>query len=91
MRLGRMRRWRLRCEFTSISCANFPTSGNAFTGGGGGAGWLACGGMPGGSGIAIIRYNSGSGSGGNYTNVSGGYTYHTFLGSNTFTFAGRVF
>ena len=63
------------------------TAGSANTGGGGGGG-----GYPtnkqsgaGGSGIVVIRYpGSTRGSGGTVTS-SGGYTYHTFTTSGTFT------
>jgi hypothetical protein len=59
------------------------TAGAANTGGGGGAG-LA--GKNGGSGIVILRYQSATqrGSGGTVTQ-SGGYFYHTFTSSGTFT------
>lgn len=62
------------------------TAGTANTGGGGGGGisttWN---GGAGGSGIVIIRYpGSQVGTGGTVTS-SGGYTYHTFTSSGTFT------
>jgi hypothetical protein len=61
-----------------------PTAGTANTGGGGG-GASASAGAAGGSGVVIIRYlGSTRGSGGTITS-SGGYTYHTFTSSGTFT------
>ena len=61
-------------------------AGTANTGGGGGgAGYTASGGGAGGSGVVIIRYlGSTRGSGGTITSA-GGYTYHTFTSSGTFT------
>jgi hypothetical protein len=51
-------------------------------GGGGGDGGQ---GTAGGSGIVIIRYSGGTvGSGGTITSA-GGFTYHTFTASGTFT------
>lgn len=68
-----------------------PRTGTVNTGGGGGGSGANAGGgnrsayVTGGSGIAIIRYQgSQRGSGGTITS-SGGYTYHTFTGSGTFT------
>ncbi|MFZ9326463.1 MAG: glycine-rich domain-containing protein [Polynucleobacter sp.] len=63
-----------------------PEAGIANTGGGGGGGYHAYGnGAAGGSGIVIIRYPGlQRGVGGTITQ-SGGYTYHTFLTSGTFT------
>jgi hypothetical protein len=68
-------------KFSAV--AGDPNTGNGgggikATGGGSGA--------SGGSGIVIVRYVSGSasGTGGTITN-SGGYTYHTFTGSATYT------
>jgi hypothetical protein len=59
-------------------------AGTGNTGGGGGGGNAFAGGN-GGSGIVIIRYlGSQVGSGGTVTS-SGGYTYHTFTSSGTFT------
>jgi hypothetical protein len=61
-------------------------SGVANTGGGGGAsGWNSNGGV-GGSGIAIIRYIGTPIATGGTIVQSGGYTYHTFTSSGTFTF-----
>ena len=69
------------------------TAGSANTGGGGGGaggngnGADSQGGNPGtgGSGIVVIRYaGSQRGSGGTITS-SGGYTYHTFTTSGTYT------
>jgi hypothetical protein len=58
--------------------------GGANTGGGGGGGQNIPAGA-GGSGIVIIRYLGGTrGSGGTITSA-GGYTYHTFTSSGTFT------
>ncbi len=65
-------------------------AGTANTGGGGGAGVrnqnsTSYGGGAGGSGVVIIRYaGAQKGSGGTVTS-SGGYTYHTFTSSGTFT------
>lgn len=57
----------------------------ANTGGGGGGGRLGSAGGNGGSGVVIIRYAGGQkGSGGTVTS-SGGYTYHTFTTSGTYT------
>jgi len=57
----------------------------ANTGGGGGGGRLGSAGGNGGSGVVIIRYSgSQKGSGGTVTS-SGGYTYHTFTTSGTYT------
>jgi hypothetical protein len=66
-----------------------PGNGTTNTGGGGGGGTGSSYGPQtsgaGGSGIVIIRYQgSQKGSGGTVT-TSGGYTYHTFTGSGTFT------
>jgi len=64
-----------------------PTSGSANTGGGGGGlgGNTAFSSGSGGSGIAIIRYAGAQrGTGGTVTS-SGGYTYHTFTTSGTYT------
>lgn len=64
------------------------TAGTANTGGGGGGGGNAGTGAnsgAGGSGVVIIRYAGAQrGSGGTVTS-SGGYTYHTFTTSGTFT------
>jgi len=60
-----------------------PTAGTANTGGGGGGDGGT--GYAGGSGVVIIRYSGSQvGSGGTVTSA-GGYTYHTFTGSGTFT------
>lgn len=62
-------------------------NGTANTGGGGGGSRNTGGnyGGNGGSGVVIIRYSgSTKGSGGTVTSA-GGYTYHTFTGSGTFT------
>lgn len=62
-------------------------NGSANTGGGGGGSYPTTGlaGGAGGSGIVIVRYaGSQRGSGGTVTS-SGGYTYHTFTTSGTFT------
>ena len=59
--------------------------GTANTGGGGGGGNSTNVGSSGGSGVAIIRYaGSQRGTGGTVTS-SGGYTYHTFTSSGTYT------
>jgi hypothetical protein len=59
------------------------SAGTANTGGGGGGDGGA--GFAGGSGIVIIRYSGGTvGTGGTITSA-GGFTYHTFTGSGTFT------
>ena len=64
------------------------TAGTVNTGGGGGGSQGTSGSQPGklgGSGIIIIRYlGSQRGTGGTVTS-SGGYTYHTFTSSGTFT------
>jgi hypothetical protein len=64
------------------------TAGSANTGGGGGGAGNGGGGFvgeAGGSGIVIIRYlGAQRGTGGTVTS-SGGYTYHTFTSSGTFT------
>ena len=63
-------------------------AGTANTGGGGGGGADVNdpgGGGAGGSGLVIIRYSGTQrGSGGTVVN-SGGYTYHTFTSSGTYT------
>ena len=60
-----------------------PTAGTENTGGGGGGDGGT--GYAGGSGVVIIRYSGSQvGSGGTVTSA-GGYTYHTFTGSGTFT------
>lgn len=66
-----------------------PVSGTANTGGGGGGydGSISTGfaGAAGGSGIVIVRYTGAQrGTGGTVTS-SGGFTYHTFTSSGTFT------
>jgi hypothetical protein len=67
--------------------ATNPTSGSANTGGGAGGNGLGGSGTnaTGGSGVVIVRYlGSQKGSGGTVTSA-GGYTYHTFTSSGTFT------
>jgi hypothetical protein len=66
--------------------ANLPFSGTANTGGGGGGTGLASQtATNGGSGIVILRYAGDQrGTGGTITS-SGGYTYHTFTTSGTYT------
>ncbi len=63
-------------------------AGTTNTGGGGGSGGYSAGGAPGGaggSGIVIVAYlGSQRGTGGTVSS-SGGYTYHTFTTSGTFT------
>lgn len=62
---------------------NNPTAGTVNTGGGGGGDGGT--GFAGGSGVVIIRYSGGTvGSGGTITSA-GGFTYHTFTASGTFT------
>ena len=39
----------------------------------------------GGSGICVIRYTGGTAASGGSISSSGGYTYHTFNGTGTFT------
>ena len=65
---------------------NYNGAGAANTGGGGGSGGgNETTGKSGGSGIVIIRYSGATqGSGGTIVE-SGGYTYHTFTSSGTFT------
>ena len=66
-----------------VGSAN-ATAGTTNTGGGGGGGAQASSGS-GGSGVVIVRYlGSQRGSGGTITST-GGYTYHTFSSSGTFT------
>ena len=61
------------------------TAGAANTGGGGGGNTQSVASSPGGSGVVIIRYlGLQKGSGGTITS-SGGYTYHTFTTSGTYT------
>jgi hypothetical protein len=60
------------------------TSGTANTGGGGGGSRDGSGGN-GGSGIVIIRYLGTQRGSGGVVSSSGGYTYHTFTGSGSFT------
>ena len=58
---------------------------NTGGGGGGGRGYSGDGGKAGGSGIVIIRYaGTQRGTGGTVTSV-GGYTYHTFTSSGSYT------
>lgn len=62
-----------------------PTAGGANTGSGGGGSSHGGGSTAGGSGIVIIRYaGSQRGTGGTVTS-SGGYTYHKFTSSGTYT------
>jgi len=69
--------------FRNVSTAA-PISGTANRGGGGGGGASASG-AAGGSGIVIIRYAGAQrGTGGTVTS-SGGFTYHTFTSSGTYT------
>jgi len=68
---------------SSGSCGN---NGAANRGGGGGGGGNSGGcGRAGGSGIVIIRYLGGTAASGGSISSSGGYTYHTFNSSGTFT------
>jgi hypothetical protein len=61
------------------------TAGTANTGGGGGGSGGTANGANGGSGVVIVRYlGSQRGTGGTITS-SGGYTYHTFTTSGTYT------
>lgn len=73
------------------SSSAYPTAGGNNTGGGGGGNvsvYISGGSRPGangGSGVVIIRYlGSQRGTGGTVTSA-GGYTYHTFTSSSTFT------
>ena len=63
------------------------TPGDANTGGGGGGaqgpGNRSAG--AGGSGVVIIKYSGGTAASGGTITASGGYTYHTFTSSGTFT------
>jgi hypothetical protein len=65
-------------------------AGTANTGGGGGGGYVGSptadsNGKSGGSGVVIIRYaGAQQGTGGTVTSA-GGYTYHTFTSSGTYT------
>ena len=62
-----------------------PNAGdNTGNGGNGGKGFNGIGGN-GGSGIAILRYLGTPVATGGTITQSGGYTYHTFTSSNTFT------
>lgn len=62
------------------------TSGSSNTGGGGGGGGYSTGtGGAGGSGVVIIRYLGPQKGSGGTVSISGGYTYHTFTTSGTFT------
>jgi hypothetical protein len=61
------------------------SAGTANTGGGGGGGY-ATSGAAGGSGIVVIRYlGVQKATGGNTIVTKGGYTYHYFTSSGTFT------
>jgi hypothetical protein len=65
----------------ATSGSSGSTSGTANRGGGGGGGGAGSGG----SGVVIIRYSgSQRGTGGTVTSA-GGFTYHTFTTSGTFT------
>ncbi|CAB5151386.1 hypothetical protein UFOVP148_39 [uncultured Caudovirales phage] len=69
----------------SPSVASVAGTANTGGGGGGGSGFSGPGGKAGGSGIVIVRYpGSQRGTGGTVV-TTGGYTYHTFLSSGTFT------
>lgn len=62
------------------------TAGTANTGGGGGGGgYPNSDGQAGGSGVVIIRYPGAQHATGGTVTSSGGYTYHTFTSSGTFT------
>jgi prepilin-type N-terminal cleavage/methylation domain-containing protein len=65
-----------------------PTAGTANRGGGGGGpanrNGVQIGGMPGGSGIVIIRYAGAQRGTGGTVSSSGGYTIHTFTSSGTY-------
>ena len=70
------------------SDADVAAAGTANTGGGGGGGGGRAGTYPsaaGGSGIVIIRYSGSTAASGGTIVESGGYTYHTFTSSGTFT------
>jgi len=61
-------------------------SGSANTGGGGGSGAInGTAGPSGGSGVVVIRYAGSQVATGGTVTSSGGYTYHTFTTSGTFT------
>jgi len=71
--------------YTTITAGSAGTANTGGGGGGGGGSTGAADGGNGGSGIVIVRYaGSQKGSGGTVTS-SGGYTYHTFTTSGTFT------
>lgn len=70
------------------SASNTATSGTANTGGGGGGNWESSASTPagnGGSGVVIIRYAGSQRATGGTVTTTGGYTYHTFTTSGTFT------
>lgn len=62
-----------------------PTAGAANSGCGGGGGGSAGNGAAGGSGRVIVRYPGPPRATGGTITQSGGYTYHTFNSSGTFT------
>ena len=61
------------------------TAGTANTGGGGGGVYQSYPAGSGGSGVVIIRYPGNQRASGGTVTQSGGYTYHTFTSSGTFT------
>ncbi len=70
------------------SDADVAAAGTANTGGGGGGGGGRAGTYPsaaGGSGIVMIRYEGSQSATGGTIVTTGGYTYHTFTSSGTFT------
>jgi len=70
------------------SDADVAAAGDANTGGGGGAGGGRAGTYPsaaGGSGIVMIRYAGSQAATGGSVVTTGGFTYHTFITSGTFT------
>jgi hypothetical protein len=64
---------------------NTPGTANTGGGGGGDAASRNAGGKAGGSGVVIIRYAGSQKASGGTVSSSGGFTYHTFTGSGTFT------
>jgi hypothetical protein len=62
-----------------------PTAGAVNTGGGGGGGYATPTGASGGSGIAIVRYPGAQRGTGGIVSSAGGFTYHTFTTSGTYT------
>ena len=76
--------------YSAISGSAVPQSGTANTGGGGGGvGWNGTAGQgtggAGGSGIVILRYSGIQRGSGGTVYSSGGYTYHKFTSSGTYT------